>query len=643
MPIIETLAKNACECLQNDLNQALEDLAKKAEDGVRKLNRLVTGPLNEPVNKINDTILQEQHDLATEFQDQLQGAVKDITDGVFGSSLNSSCFLKPFADVAEQTNRLIGRLADTIRDLDLRIPTLDLKFQISLSTNICGNADEFTAPLLDLLASAGLSIGGAFDIATAFEGMIFPPDGNYEALFKETVGSLVDVKNMEGMIDNVLSAVNGRVDEITGKVTEGVDAVKDWGKEAAKTFNEVKETIADPSKALMELQNSIPLPGVVAWAAQFAGLFGFDAPGVAGGGSPKKPRDVNYLTEKIAGERANTLLQQNDLQKSTPAGSFDQFSGFHGSSDIGTDAGLGRELKSVMGMTDSPLSNGNFASIVKKVAGEMSVEGFIATTQQKPFPETVATLNANSPFGGNFGTQTFSSEDGIPIRNTQKLNTLVQPPGEDQRFSSVTQPIGSGEKFEKILISPSLSNLEDTGVREGLLAAKDGGSLPPANTIPLSALTSRPTEDSRLAALASSQPGSGSDRFGNISAQQSGNDNNGGGKQITTSTFPGNSPRFESVVESRSASTSSQQIKSLLENPGSDAALVARSSNPLTPDADSGEVTTQGQLESDDNFTVRVRENNNAALIVRATQMIQEQEATPPPHLAEFLTQFENF
>src|SRR5262245_52896195 len=138
MPIIDTLASNACGCIQNDINKALSDIEQKANKASQKLNDLITGPLNEPINKINDSVLQAQNTLATGFESELQGAVQAMADATFGTSLNTSCFLQPFADFKEQVDVNISNLANLIRGMDFRIPTLNAQFQIAMAVNICG-------------------------------------------------------------------------------------------------------------------------------------------------------------------------------------------------------------------------------------------------------------------------------------------------------------------------------------------------------------------------------------------------------------------------------------------------------------------------------------------------------------------------
>lgn len=396
--IIDTLASNACGCIQTDISKALADLSGKATKAASKLTDAITGPLNNPITLINNTVLQAQNTFATGFESQLKGAVQDLVDSTVGTSLNTSCFLQPFADFKSQVDANIDFLGGLIQGMDFRIPTLNLNFQIAMAVNICGAADTFSGPLATILGSAGLGTNGSFDIAGAFAGMIFPTT-SYEEMFKQTIGSVVNVGNMQNMMDSVISSINDRVSSITGTVEAGVDAVKNWGTETARTVNDLAATISDPSKAIAEITNKIPIPGAVVWAAQFGGLFGFNAPVIGGGGSPKRPRDVNYLTDKAQGQRINTLLSLHDLHASDVAsfmGIDDSISGFHGLSDIGTDDGLGRQLKNVMSMKDSPLSNAEYARQVKSVASDMSIEG-MAAAEQRTLPEAIQHINTTIP------------------------------------------------------------------------------------------------------------------------------------------------------------------------------------------------------------------------------------------------------
>ncbi len=407
--IISSLASNACQCLQGDIDSALNNISQKANAGAAKLAEMITGPLNNPINAINNTVLNAQHALATGFESQLKGLMGGIVGGAVGA-LNSSCFLKPFADFFGQVNGIIGKLAGIIEGLDLSIPTLNLNFQIALHVNICGGADTFSGPLASIFGASGLSLSGAFPIAGAFAGMSFP-SLDYAGKFKEMVGSVVNITSMEKMVDNVLDAVDSRISEVTGQISDGIDAVKNWGENAAKTVNGIVATVKDPSAALSSIAKSVVPPSAVAWGAKFAGLFGFGAPKVPGGDTPKKPRDVNYLTKKAVGEKINTLLQANAIINSPNAGMFQGvhdalFSGFH----AGTDEELGAEIKKVLGMENSPVSNVDVARDIKKLAGDMSVEG-MALAEQRTFSEAIRNLGSSDTALSDQIARTAAAED----------------------------------------------------------------------------------------------------------------------------------------------------------------------------------------------------------------------------------------
>ena len=161
--------------------------------------------------------------------------------------------------------------------------------------------------------------------------------------------------------------------------------------QAAKTANQVIATTQDPSAALAALTSRIIPPSAVAWGAQFAGLFGFNAPGVLGGNFPVKPRDVNYLVKKEIGKKINELLSSEDrIVDGFFTDVTDALSGFAGLSPDEVEQGLGNVLKSTLGFTDSPLGDAEFAKTVKLVAAEMGTEGaaLLAATSS---PEALAT------------------------------------------------------------------------------------------------------------------------------------------------------------------------------------------------------------------------------------------------------------
>jgi len=54
MSIISSLASNACQCVETDINKALSNLTQKANSGVSKLTDMVTNTLNTPFSKINN-------------------------------------------------------------------------------------------------------------------------------------------------------------------------------------------------------------------------------------------------------------------------------------------------------------------------------------------------------------------------------------------------------------------------------------------------------------------------------------------------------------------------------------------------------------------------------------------------------------
>lgn len=217
MSFLGTIANNACQCIQQDIDKALGDLTGKVNKAANKLTDMITGPLNEPITKINNAVLDAQHAAATAFEGTLKGAIGDVIGGAT-SALGASCFTAPIADflsgIEGAADGIISQFAGIINGMDFRIPTLNLKFQIDMAVNICGATDTFSGPLAGILGAGGLGLNGGFNISGAFAGMVFPPGGDYEAKFKEMIGSVTNIMNMEKVVDNVVSAVNDRIDAV---------------------------------------------------------------------------------------------------------------------------------------------------------------------------------------------------------------------------------------------------------------------------------------------------------------------------------------------------------------------------------------------------------------------------------------------
>lgn len=376
--LIQSLSSNACQCLEQELNDALNNITNTVNTNVNKLGDIVTGALNAPATIINDTVLAAQNDLAAGFENQLKGVVADITAGITGN-LDESCFLKPFGDFFAEINAtadgVVGAFANAIRGLDLRLPTLDFNFKLGIAVNVCGAVDNFSPSLQSVFSGAGLSAVGGFDISNAFSGMTFP-NASYEAMFKDTMGKIVNVGNMQGVVGNTLGAVGGRIDSVTGQISSGINAVSNWGKESARTVNNIVSTVKDPSAAVSKLVSQTVPPSAVAWAGQFASMFGFAPPGIAGGSFPIKPKDVNYLINKEVGKKLNEIMQTGQrITEGFFQGIQDALSGFVGLANLATEEGLGQAFKSVMGMEESSLTDAKFAEIVKRTAAEMALEG----------------------------------------------------------------------------------------------------------------------------------------------------------------------------------------------------------------------------------------------------------------------------
>jgi hypothetical protein len=417
---------------------------------------------------------------------------------------------------------------------------------------------------------------------------------------------------MQGMVDNVIGAINDRINNVTGQITAGVDAVKDWGTQAAKAVNEISATISDPSKAIAELQNRIPVPGAVAWAAQFAGIFGFSAPGIGGGGSPKRPRDVNYLTKQAIGENINSLLQLNDLHQTGGdlfQGISDKISGFHGV-DVSTDEGLGKALKSVMGMKDSILSDQVFAQTVKKVASDMSAEG-LAQAAQRTVPEAIEHLSQGAAQGTGFALP--SAAGGSD--STQRLSDLYRLPEEEQRFSPLRDIPGSTPEIEQVIrpapLFPAVTSADIRAAREAL------DSVQPASTSTrLSDLYNIPTADTNLSAAASSQPGQ---KLANLAAQQ-----------------PGNDDAFARLSTSEGRDAASVAFEARLNAARQGQSEVVVEPAPTPHRREEGFIPSRpGSIEA-----LAGREGREEELADRSIAAVEEKQLIPPPWLQDFIAKY---
>ena len=529
MSFIGTFADNACSCLQQDINKALGDLSSKVNTAASKLSNMITGPLNNPITQINQTVLDAQHAAATAFE----GTVKDTIQGVISgatSALGTSCFTQPFADFLDgleaEANGFISGLAGLITGMDFTIPTINLNFQIALSVNMCGGSDLFSGPLASILAAGGLSAKGAFDISGAFAGMIFPPGGDYEAKFKEMIGSVTNIMNMQNVIDNVVSAVNDRIDAITGKIDAGIDAVKNFADNASKQVNSIVATISDPSRAVSELVNRIPIPGAVMWAAKFAGMFGFGPPGIGGGGKPLKPRDVNYLTKKGVGGEVNSLLNRHELSKTDPE-FFNtiadrlELAGFHREKELATEEGLGKALKQATGETDSPLSDAEFAQMVKQQAAQQSMEGSALAT-----PAEIAAVEAQQEQLTQLQNSVAAAQDELKQLQEQNIPGVAEANKHLEEINtSLSDNINTLHDLRELRTDPSLTTADKaaldstivdleqnrrdfqdshsriTDIRDGLI--RDATPLPGGGgSLPASELAgARPPEEPRFSTL----------------------------------------------------------------------------------------------------------------------------------------------
>ncbi len=295
------LPGSACQCIQDDIQKALDVMNKGANEATKALNK-ATKLLNTPANIINETVLQAQHDHVASFEADLRNSIRDITTGI-NKTLNASCFTAPLAEFTALIEPPLLGLSVALSLLDLRLPTININFQISLAVNICGIEDIFTSQLQNMLLAGGFNPNGFFDPSQAFAGMTFP-GAEYEAMFKQTITGMTNVADMQGMLDHALNA----------SVGSALDAVQDWQNKATQAFNDISKIASDPSQILSQIQAKIPVPASVAKAAQFAAQMGFAAPGVGGGSFPKIPIDVNFMTKGESGGKANTVLQINQSQ-----------------------------------------------------------------------------------------------------------------------------------------------------------------------------------------------------------------------------------------------------------------------------------------------------------------------------------------